>query len=54
MACKLLQVDISGGPGGTRTHDLLTARYLALYGVAARMARGAKPVQLSSEKYRRI
>jgi len=43
-----------GGPGGTRTRVLLTARYLALYGVAPRMAWGAKAVQLSSEKCRRI
>ncbi len=33
--CAVLPTATSSGPGGTRTPDLLTARYLALYGVAA-------------------
>jgi site-specific DNA recombinase len=33
--CAVLPTVTSGGPGGTRTPDLLTARYLPLYGVAA-------------------
>jgi hypothetical protein len=39
-----------GEPGGIRSRDALIRRYIALSGVAARMARGAKPVQLSSRE----
>ena len=39
-----------GEPGGIRTRDALIKRYLALSGVAARMARGAKAIQLSSRE----
>jgi hypothetical protein len=39
-----------GEPGGIRTRDALIKRYLALNGVAARMARGAKAIQLSSRE----
>ena len=39
-----------GEPGGIRTRDALIKKYLALSGVAARMARGAKAIQLSSRE----
>ena len=37
-------------PGGIRTRGALIRRHLALDGVAARMARGAKAIQLSSRE----
>ena len=37
-------------PGGIRTRGALIKRYLALNGVAARTARGAKAVQLSTRQ----
>ena len=39
-----------GEPGGIRTRDALIKKYLALSGMAARMARGAKAIQLSSRE----
>ena len=40
----------SGAGEGIRTLDHLLGRHIALSGVAPRMARGAKPVQLSSRQ----